>query len=637
MTVQHVPNGLYNLLPDAPAVAGPDLAGDFQTPTPADQDQLYGGFAWSASGGLSPYIWSGTNVPAGMNVTSSASQGLLQGTPTGSGSVVIHLTVTDALGATSSGDVTLTIAPAVVGGARTLINPSLHFVYKGGLRIAKNIPAGAGGTQAGSGCAMTVRYVGGQRRILVANFAAFLVKKPFSDLGPDMVEYILPYSADGSAYYQAANSGAWASAPALVETRRWQRWTAVPENPTWADAGGGLRCGGIWWDEARGLLWYTLYGYYDTGQARALPVLGATQLTDTVVSGTFRAVGTKYGPWYYVNNQIGANSPMWKLVNHNLQPVPSYAQAGLGGKTFLMGSMTGAVTGPGDLGPGLTAKNLPPLTDPPLTIMPAGTRLMDFSPQGGAAVGIDDNRCRRINDASSGINAAVDTRCIALTKGGLTPGGLLPGGWQMTNDMGQAVVWIDTGTKHGFVVFGRQSYHDCWYGYNPEIYQYHTDPIADPAYLNGISEADYNSGSFSSNSVDTDPSATWTTPLPYTDATQPGTVADLNTASGYRSIGWRGMILVFDPDHLAQVAAGTRRATSDGMVPQYNADWKALWPQIPGWQNGAERTTTSQNSNAGCWDNDPANGSHGEFIYVQGASVFVGALWLPTVHMFKVI
>ena len=47
----------------------------------------------NATGGLAPYVWSATNLPAGLSISSG---GLISGTPTGAGSGNVTLTVTDA-------------------------------------------------------------------------------------------------------------------------------------------------------------------------------------------------------------------------------------------------------------------------------------------------------------------------------------------------------------------------------------------------------------------------------------------------------------------------------------------------------------------------------------------------------------
>ncbi len=64
----------------------------------------------AASGGTTPYIWtlSSGSLPAGLSLSSA---GVISGTPTGSGSSSFGVTVTDALGGTTSANLALTINP----------------------------------------------------------------------------------------------------------------------------------------------------------------------------------------------------------------------------------------------------------------------------------------------------------------------------------------------------------------------------------------------------------------------------------------------------------------------------------------------------------------------------------------------
>ncbi|MCX6397183.1 MAG: putative Ig domain-containing protein [Propionibacteriales bacterium] len=66
----------------------------------------------SASGGIAPYSYTATGLPAGLSINSGT--GAVSGTPTAPGTYTPAFTVTDALGATGSGAGTVTIAPAPV-------------------------------------------------------------------------------------------------------------------------------------------------------------------------------------------------------------------------------------------------------------------------------------------------------------------------------------------------------------------------------------------------------------------------------------------------------------------------------------------------------------------------------------------
>ena len=64
-----------------------------------------------AAGGITPYSWSATGLPAGLSI--NAASGQITGTPTSAGSANVTLTVTDAYGIiASSAVIALTVAPA---------------------------------------------------------------------------------------------------------------------------------------------------------------------------------------------------------------------------------------------------------------------------------------------------------------------------------------------------------------------------------------------------------------------------------------------------------------------------------------------------------------------------------------------
>jgi large repetitive protein len=70
----------------------------------------YSGHELSASGGVAPYTWTATGLPAGLSVSSA---GVVSGTPTETGTSDVTFTVTDVRGKTDSTTASITIAPAV--------------------------------------------------------------------------------------------------------------------------------------------------------------------------------------------------------------------------------------------------------------------------------------------------------------------------------------------------------------------------------------------------------------------------------------------------------------------------------------------------------------------------------------------
>ncbi len=61
---------------------------------------------FTETGGVAPFQWTGSGLPAGLNLTTA---GLLSGSPTSAGTSNIVITLTDAAGATASGNFSLTV------------------------------------------------------------------------------------------------------------------------------------------------------------------------------------------------------------------------------------------------------------------------------------------------------------------------------------------------------------------------------------------------------------------------------------------------------------------------------------------------------------------------------------------------
>ncbi len=107
--------------------------------------------------------------------------------------------------------------------------------------------------------------------------------------------------------------------------RQWFDWTWYPTGDLLAKLANSWFIGGIWWDEAQQVVWYTMYPYY--GPSAYMPFLGATALHD---DGTV----TKYGPWYYISDKTLA----FRKVAYYFVPIPVSAQADLGGRTMAIGA-----------------------------------------------------------------------------------------------------------------------------------------------------------------------------------------------------------------------------------------------------------------------------------------------------------
>jgi hypothetical protein len=421
--------------------------------------------------------------------------------------------------------------------------------------------------------ALAVRYVGGQRRFLVPTFMNKDLKtgKIFSDL----VEWAEPSAAP----YTGTDPN---QAPTLVETRRWSNWTLIEGTPAWQEPNAGVRIGGLYWDESQGVLWYQLYAYYS---GRNHPFLGATRLLDTTATGNYRTVGPKYGPWWYRdNNPADTSNLYWKAACNWIVPVPQDSQADLKGNKIILGGTVGAVGGAGHLGPGFRAiPSLPPLTDAPNTVIPIGLRLVDYSRES----------TQNPSHAHRTPNYTHDNK--PPKQSGLLPPNGTFGYWQMSLDQVNSFIWVQTPTKEGILLFGRQATGLTWYGFNPRS--------TDPGWVPG--------------------------PVDALDPTRPN--PDTN---GYGATAWRTALYVFDPEQVRQVGRGARSPWSDGMNPVATYDWRARWPNVPKnliTPGGATqpRPIDSNISNTGFWDPQAQ-----EILWVQPVSV--GTSPRPTLNIFTV-
>jgi len=435
---------------------------------------------------------------------------------------------------------------------------------------------GPGSTAYASG-AIAVRYVNGQRRFLMPTY---------TDQDPttgqtfgDLVEWQTPSAAP----YTGADP---TQAPTMVETRRWKNWTLLPSTPVWQEPATGIRVGGLLWDEAHGVLWYQLYGYYS---GRNLPLLGATQLLDTSSNGTYRGTGRLYGPWWYRSSDPTDKINLyWKAVCNWIVPIPASSQADLGGNTLILGGTVGAVGGAGNLGPGFRAlSGLPPLTDPPNTALPLGLRLADYTSESPLS----------IPQAHRNANYQFDGVPYSASDSGLQPPSGTTGYWQMSLDQVNSFIWVDTPTQEGILLFGRQATGMHWYGFNPRS--------ASPG---------------------------WTGSYP--DALDP--TREIGNSNGYGSTGWTGALYLFDPAQVRDVGRGARSPWSDGINPTMILDWHSQWPNLPynryrsGTTASASRPIESTISNGGYWDSVTQ-----QVLWVQPMSVGDTQLQ-PTLNIFQI-
>ncbi len=432
--------------------------------------------------------------------------------------------------------------------------------------------AGGPGTLNYSSGALAVRYVNGERRFLTVNYR--YSSPTFCGMFGDLVEYKVPAVPPSTDKIST-------STPLLVETRRWKDWTLCDQTPGWTGVVNSLRVGGLVWDEAQGVLWYQLYGWYSSAN---MPFLAATQLLDTPTTGNYREVGTKHGPWWYRDK--AATKLDWKTVDYWVIPTPPSAIAEMGGKEFIAGATVGSIGGACHNGPGFHAIDKPPLTDAPGTIIPLGKRLADYSPESPFGANQWDNRLKAAHR-----NTNYQTM---MTQGGLYAPVGGTGYWPMSLDQINSFIWIDTPTKEGIILFGRQCSGYIWYGFNP----WETSTFCQV----------------------TNPPATCA--IHAQDPTRP-----VGAANGYGATEWHGALYAFNPEHIRQVALGNVSPWADKTNPDNLGDWKVKWPNLPTCQSG--RFTESNISNGGFWDAQAQ-----EIIWLQ-PSVFNNAR--PSIQFFKVI
>jgi hypothetical protein len=473
-----------------------------------------------------------------------------------------------------------------------------------------------GGSSSYACGALAIRYINGERRLLIPNFKY----GAHGEFWGDLVEYREP----GTRYSGPDPT----EAPTLIETRRWPApdWTAAyAQSPAWANEANrasGAKLGTISWDDARQVLWYQVYGYY-TG--RNEPFLAAVQLLDTphATGGKTCAVGQSFGPWWYRSKDM-ADPSYWKQVNYFITTIPASAQADLGGRTVILGGATGAVVDVGNYGPGMYAiPDWPALTDAPDSVIPEGLPLADYS--GSAKV--EPRNARRNADYVPFNYSSADME-IAFPPGGY---------WLGSLDRVVGMTWIETATRHGVLIYGVQAHGRVCYGDNPlssgiqsPSSLTHRGAIATAATrfphplsvgttirVENATPAIYN-GTFVVSAVPTPTTFEYVLPSDpgqpasgtiYFYGWDPAVLPDLIDPSralpehqhGYLAERFTGQTWVFDPDQMREVGRGVRVANNTGINPIELGDWQARWPNLP-WDKQGGRKVADNVCNRLVWD-----------------------------------
>jgi hypothetical protein len=362
-----------------------------------------------------------------------------------------------------------TVTAGTRSSTKTLIQPS-DLTYQGSWRVPETF-------NVYGVCAMTIRYVGGARRYLMVEFNG-------GNACGDIVEFQAPASPTP---YVASSVAAdlsvdVTSAPLMTETRRWAPadWLDTSwANSTTYPASNGFQPGSIWWDEANGLLWYSLYQPYGSGMNA--PIWGAVELLDTVKSGAYCNTGSKYGPWYYRNATWSGgsdftNSPWCRGQNQLIVPVPTGGQALIGGAKFLVGG--GHQGYEADASFGVNLHVVADLTTGMANPVPVVKQLCEYTQASLVPAGdyLNGYACHRTAADSATFIPTNDV--THLLGNGDAPCG--PYGGKC-----KGAVWVDTGTKHGLIEFIDEvnGYVGYWH-YNPGTDSFF--PTAyDPCYYTG--------------------------------------------------------------------------------------------------------------------------------------------------------
>jgi hypothetical protein len=298
----------------------------------------------------------------------------------------------------------------------------------------------------------------------------------------------------------------------------------------------------------------------------------------------------KYGMWYY-RDKVNDG---WKTVSGHFVPIPAWARVGnLVGKTMGISGALLSVTGSQHYGPGLHAfDGFPPLTHRPGTVIPLGVRLMDYT-RGSPSYSIADagqpHRCRRSADYTS-LGGSVP-----VVKNGI-------GRW-LGSDQHKTMIWVEGTNKHGILCFGKRQLGNNWYGEGASIT------------ANGVTYTD-----------------------PYWND------------KGYHGDKWQAALWVISPDHVKEVALGTRSPWSDAvspwatwMEPAALYNWADLWPNIPK-ANGAGNypgaawvASDHPFCTAGGWGGGFYDEAAKQILWLHWRTYINGYDPLPTLQVFRFV
>jgi hypothetical protein len=237
-----------------------------------------------------------------------------------------------------------------------------------------------------SNTALAMRYVGSERRFLIAEFnGAAGSDATLGDLRyvGDLVEYAVRVNLkNGASDWTASNIPSW------TETRRWKNWSTLSRL---IGTGLGMGVSGIfpamfYWVEGtggEGWLWYSFQPIYGGG---VFPVMGAVKLTDAEAGGNVSS-GNIFGPYYFRSNSTYND---FKDATCGLIPIPTNRQAAMGGKFLAVGHYQAVISDYGANTVGMwVIDDLPELvTSPPAqwsVLWPSAVHLLNTGASTGLA------------------------------------------------------------------------------------------------------------------------------------------------------------------------------------------------------------------------------------------------------------
>lgn len=218
--------------------------------------------------------------------------------------------------------------------------------------------------------AFTVRYVGGQRRLICATTivngsytsgwaSVEASSRPDYWISLDLWECSFPSSLDAAAPSIHSTAGIPYVNLLTNESSKIvnRRWDAREWRPVGAAGHNGVHIGFLFMDpNVSNRLWYSMEGNYSNGP---MPSLGCVDLLDT--AGTYGLACTKYGPWHIANcNTVDAR---WKEMSMRITEIPASEKTHFGNKDYLFGATNMSQSSQySPIGPSVVAMNLPSVT-----------------------------------------------------------------------------------------------------------------------------------------------------------------------------------------------------------------------------------------------------------------------------------